>query len=57
MWLMRRFAPLPKSVTPARIQSNADVYDFELDKEDMEALDGLDEGARGACSWNPVDSA
>jgi diketogulonate reductase-like aldo/keto reductase len=51
-----RYIPLPKSVTESRIISNADLYDFELSKEDMEALDGLDEGAKGACSWNPVDS-
>lgn len=54
--LTRSYVPLPKSVTPARIKSNMDVYDFELDAADMEALDGLDEGAKGACSWNPVDS-
>jgi diketogulonate reductase-like aldo/keto reductase len=33
-----------------------DVFGFELDAEDMAALDGLDEGAKGACSWNPVDT-
>ncbi len=50
-----RFVPLPKSVNPERIKSNADVYDFELDAEDMKAMAGLDEGAKGACSWNPVN--
>jgi diketogulonate reductase-like aldo/keto reductase len=54
--LMRRYVPLPKSVTPSRIKSNAEVYDFELDAEDMSALDGLDEGAKGASTWNPVDA-
>lgn len=50
-----RFSPLPKSVNPKRIASNADLYDFELTKEDMEAIDGLDKGAEGAIDWNPID--
>lgn len=46
--LQKGFVPLPKSDTPARIASNADVYGFELDGEDMARLDGLDQGAGGA---------
>lgn len=48
--------PLPKSATPTRIRSNAEVYDFSLDSEDMASLDGLDLGKAGAVSWNPVDA-
>jgi diketogulonate reductase-like aldo/keto reductase len=40
--------PLPKSDTPSRIVGNADIYDFELDKDDMAKLDALDQGAKGA---------
>ncbi|RAR04899.1 Aldo/keto reductase [Stemphylium lycopersici] len=46
--LQKGFVPLPKSDTPSRIVANADVYGFELDKEDMAKLDGLDQGAGGA---------
>ncbi|KZM23237.1 uncharacterized protein EKO05_0008289 [Ascochyta rabiei] len=46
--LQRGFVPLPKSDTPSRIASNADVYGFELDKDDMAKLDSLDEAAKGA---------
>lgn len=53
--LQKGFVPLPKSDTPARIKSNAEVFDFELSDEQMARLDGLDQGAKGACSWNPVD--
>lgn len=40
--------PLPKSDTPSRIKENADIYDFEISKEDMTKLDDLDQGAAGA---------
>ncbi|KAF2876275.1 NADP-dependent oxidoreductase domain-containing protein [Massariosphaeria phaeospora] len=46
--LQKGWCPLPKSDTPERIVSNADVYGFELDTEDMGALDGLDQGKKGA---------
>ncbi|MEU1128176.1 aldo/keto reductase [Streptomyces sp. NPDC005899] len=37
---------IPKSVTPARIRQNIDVFDFELSDEDMAAIAGLDRGMR-----------
>lgn len=46
--LQKNWVPLPKSDTPSRIVANADVYGFELEKSDMETLDGLDQGSRGA---------
>jgi len=46
--LQKGFVPLPKSDTPSRIVSNADVYGFELDEKDMNKLDALDQGKAGA---------
>lgn len=37
---------IPKSVTPERIISNADIFDFELSTEDMAKIDSLDKNAR-----------
>ncbi|KIP03576.1 hypothetical protein PHLGIDRAFT_26058 [Phlebiopsis gigantea 11061_1 CR5-6] len=37
------------------IRSNADLYNFEIDADDMQQLETVDKGAEGACSWNPVN--
>lgn len=49
--LQKGFVPLPKSVTPSRIEENAKLYDFELDGEDMKTLDT---GAYEPCAWDPT---
>ena len=37
---------IPKSVTPARIRSNFDVFSFALDADDLARLAALDRGHR-----------
>ncbi len=37
---------IPKSVTPARIEQNFAVFDFELSAAEMASIDGLDRGMR-----------
>lgn len=52
-WCVQRgFVVLPKSVTPSRVQQNIEIFDFELDDEDMQQLAGLDRDLR-TC-WDPT---
>ena len=37
---------IPKSVTPARIRENKDIFDFELSDDEMRAIEALDAGTR-----------
>ncbi len=39
--LQRGYLPLPKSVTYERIKENADVFDFELEEEDVQLIADL----------------
>lgn len=52
--LQKGYVPLPKSVTPDRIDQNKEVFDFELDDEDMKLLHMPDSYA--PCSWDPTTS-
>jgi diketogulonate reductase-like aldo/keto reductase len=40
----KNILPIPKSVKKDRIISNADIFSFEIDAEDMKRLDALDRG-------------
>ena len=37
---------IPKSVHPERIRHNADIFDFELNPDDVTKIDSLDKQAR-----------
>lgn len=39
--LQHNFLPLPKTSTFDRVAENADIFDFEISKEDMELIDSL----------------
>jgi 2,5-diketo-D-gluconate reductase A len=43
----------PKSVSPDRMRSNFELFDFELDSSDMDAITGLDRGESGRTGPNP----
>ena len=52
--LQHGYVPLPKSVTKSRIIANGEVGGFEISKEDMNRMDGLDEGL--VTDWDPLDA-
>ena len=43
----------PKSSTPERIRENFEIFDFELDAGDVEAIDALDRGEDGRTGPHP----
>jgi len=43
----------PKSVTPQRIKENLELFDFNLDDADMNAVSSLDKGEAGRTGPNP----
>jgi len=43
----------PKSTTPARIKENFEIFDFELEPADVQAIAALDRGEEGRTGPNP----
>ncbi|MGB3634936.1 MAG: aldo/keto reductase [Rubrobacteraceae bacterium] len=43
----------PKSVTPSRMQENFELFDFELESDDMDAITALDKGEDGRTGPHP----
>jgi 2,5-diketo-D-gluconate reductase A len=43
----------PKSVTPSRMQENFELFDFELESDDMDEISALDRGEDGRTGPNP----
>jgi len=44
--IQRGTSVIPKSITPARIKENYEIFDFEFTTEEMKELDNLDKGFR-----------
>lgn len=49
--LQHNFLPLPKTVTKERVWENADIFDFEINDEDMKIIDGMT--GRAGSAKNP----
>ncbi len=55
--LQRGLVVIPKSVHPDRIAANADVFDFELNAEEIARIDALDRGQRFGSHPDKVELA
>ncbi|MDP6432469.1 MAG: aldo/keto reductase [SAR324 cluster bacterium] len=51
--LQRGHTVIPKSLRSERIKENANVFDFNLNVEQMQILDGQDQGFR--CCPDPLE--
>jgi 2,5-diketo-D-gluconate reductase A len=51
--LQRGDIVFPKSVTPSRMKQNFELFDFELESDDMDAITALDRGEEGRTGAHP----
>jgi 2,5-diketo-D-gluconate reductase A len=51
--IQKGYIVFPKSTTPSRIKENFELFDFELEPADVQAIDALDRGDAGRDGPNP----
>jgi 2,5-diketo-D-gluconate reductase A len=51
--IQRGHIVFPKSVTPARVKENFELFDFELSSDDVQRIEALDRGEDGRNGPNP----
>lgn len=55
-WIVQQnIIPLPKSTTPSRIIENIDIFDFELDNDDIELINNIKESNAECANPDEVD--
>ncbi len=55
-WLIERgIVVIPKSITPSRIEANFNVFDFNLDSDDMQKIRQLNTGKKLFAEFDNVD--
>lgn len=55
--LQKGYVTIPKSSKLERIDENANIFDFELSREDMEMFDKIGQSEVSRCSWNPTTNS
>ena len=51
--IQQGYIDFPKSTTPSRIKENFQIFDFELEPDDVEKIDDLDKGEAGRDGPHP----
>ncbi|MNN12638.1 Morphine 6-dehydrogenase [compost metagenome] len=50
--IQRDIAVIPKSINPARMKNNMELFDFGLSDEEMQRISALDQNKRGFINPN-----
>ncbi|GAM16515.1 aldo/keto reductase [Mesobacillus selenatarsenatis] len=53
--LENQIIPIPKSVTPARLKENTEIFDFQLNQKELEEINGLNKDQRFGADPDHID--